>query len=383
MIGRKDNNVINTAYRFRLFPDEHQEQLIGQNLGACRWLYNRMLSDRTETYRQSGISEKRTPAWYKHLHPYCDWLKKADSLALANVQLNLEKAFDSFFSSRSGYPKFKRKSAHYDSYTTNMVNNNIVLKRRHGKAYLHLPKIPGFMKMKGGRLPGSEEKLKSATVTREPDGKYYVSLLYEMPSVKPDDHCSTDKAVGLDMSMPGLCVTSDGETIDSPHSYRKVQERLAREQRRLSHMVRGSRNYEKQRRRIARLHAKAKHQRSDFLHKLSKRLVIDYDIIGIEDLDMKGMSQALNFGKSVMDKGWGMFVSMLSYKSERAGRHLVRVSKWYPSSQICHECGTVFRKTKDLSVREWTCPHCGHHHDRDVNAALNVRDEAVRILLAA
>ena len=148
-------------------------------------------------------------------------------------------------------------------------------------------------------------------------------------------------------------------------------------------MKKGSANYEKQRRKIARLHSKIKNQRKDFVHKLSRRLVSEYDIIGVEDLNMRAMAQSLNFGKSVMDKGWGMFVTFLTYKSKRAGKHLIKVSKWFPSSQLCHECGTIFKKTKDLSAREWTCPNCGHKHNRDVNAAMNIRDEAVRIALSA
>ena len=174
----------------------------------------------------------------------------------------------------------------------------------------------------------------------------------------------------------------NGNEVDSPHSYRNTKGRIIKEQRRLSHMKKGSSNYKKQRLKIAKLYAKATHQRHDFLHQTSRKLVDDYDIIGIEDLNMKGMSQSLNYGTSVGDKGWGKFISMLEYKAEAAGKAFIKVDKWFPSSQACHVCGYVYKKTKDMSVREWTCPSCGIHHDRDENAAINIRNEAVRIYFA-
>ena len=181
------------------------------------------------------------------------------------------------------------------------------------------------------------------------------------------------------MSMHEFYVDSNGKHVDYGKPYHAMQNRIAREQRKLSHMKMGSSNYQKQRVKIAKLYAKTKHQRNDALHKLSRQLVDTYDIIGIENLNMKAMSQSLNFGKSVSDKGWGMFTTMLAYKAQRVGRRVIKVDKFFPSSQMCHECGRLNKLTKDLSVREWTCPGCGHHHDRDENAALNIRDEAVRI----
>lgn len=181
------------------------------------------------------------------------------------------------------------------------------------------------------------------------------------------------------MSMHSFYVDSDGNEVDSPHAYLHAQDRLAREQRKLSHMKKGSSNYQKQKLKIAKLYAKTTHQRNDFLHKLSRKLVDAYDIVGIEDLDMKGMSQALNFGKSVSDKGWGRFVRMITYKATDAGKRVIKISRWFPSSQMCHECGCLSKKTKDLSVREWTCPHCSTTHNRDYNAAINIKNEAVRI----
>ena len=221
--------------------------------------------------------------------------------------------------------------------------------------------------------------LKSVTVSREPSGKYYVSLLYEYQTIKPDYEIDPSKAVGLDMSMPNFYVSSREGRVDTPHAYRKMEDRLAKEQRKLSHMVKGSSNYKKQRLKVAKLHAKTKHQRNDFLHKASRKLVNNYDIIGIEDLDMQAMSRSLNYGKSVADKGWGKFVSMLMYKAKAIGKVAIKVDKLFPSSQTCHECGCVSKLTKDLSVREWDCPQCGAHLYRDNNAAINLEAEAVRI----
>ena len=375
-------NVDRIAFRFYGEPTDEQKQKLNQNMGACRWLYNRMLYDRSKSYEYFGRSEIRTPAWYKHLS-CCPWLKEADSLALANVQLNLDKAFSSFFEGRSGYPKFKKKSDHYDSYTTNISSagaENVrfhVNRKTHG--FLKLPKIPGEIRITAHRSIPKNGILKSVTVTHEPDGRYYFSLLYEVPKHDARRNINTDKAIGLDMSMHEFYVDSEGNHIDYGRPYHDLQNRIGREQRKLSHIKKGSSNYRKQHMKIAKLCAKAKHQRSDALHKLSRRLVDSYDIIGIEDLNMKAMAQSLNFGKSVGDKGWGMFTVMLDYKAKALGKKVIRVDKFFPSSQTCHECGAVSKVTKDLSVREWTCPHCGHHHDRDENAALNIRDEAVRI----
>ena len=375
-------DVDRIALRFCGMPTSAQMETLNQTLGACRWLYNRMLYDRSACYKHTGESLNLTPAWYKHLS-CCQWLKEVDSLALANVQLHLNRAFGNFFNGKSAYPKYKRKADHYDSYTTNIASKGATnLRFRMGKrktGFLTLPKIDGEIRVRAHRTVPAHGVLKSVTVTHEPDGKYYFSLLYEVPHEEICHDIDLDNAIGLDMSMHNFCVDSNGKHIDYGKLYHAMQNRIAREQRKLSHMEKGSSNYHKQRVKIAKLSAKAKHQRSDALHKLSRQLVDTYDMIGIEDLNMRAMSQSLHFGKSVGDKGWGMFTSMLAYKAHRAGKRVIKVGKFFPSSQMCHECGRLHKLTKDLAVREWTCPDCGHHHDRDENAALNIRDEAVRI----
>ena len=374
----KSEEVTHIAYRFLALPDDEQKIMFSKTFGCVRYLYNRMLDDKSKAYKNFGEKLNLTPAWYKHLS-CCRWLSEVDSLALANVQLNLNSAFTNFYEGRADYPKLKKKSDHHDSYTTNMVNGNIKLRYSNHYMYLSLPKIPGEVKVRNHRPIRQGGELKSVTVSREPNGKYYVCLLFEYAKKKVIYDIDPDNAIGLDMSMHAFYIDSNGNTVDTPHPYLRIQEGLAKEQRKLSHMKKGSSNYRKQRKKISALYAKTKHQRNDFLHKLSRKLVDTYDIIGIEDLNMHGMSQSLNFGKSVSDKGWGMFTVMLNYKAEELGKKVIRIDKWFPSSQMCNNCGCTSKQIKDLSVREWICPHCGTQHNRDENAAINIKNEAIRI----
>ena len=210
-------------------------------------------------------------------------------------------------------------------------------------------------------------------------GGYTATILfeYETQALEP---VRPVHIVGLDYASHGLYVSSDGEQADYPRFYRQMEPRLMREQRRLSHMVKGSGNWVKQKRRIAKLAAKVRNQRADFLHKTANRLAARYDCVGVEDLDMKDMSQSLALGKSTMDNGYGMFRTMLAYKLERQGKQLVTVDRFYPSSQLCSDCGYRNKDTKNLYIREWTCPDCGVWHDRDVNAATNIMHETRRLV---
>lgn len=374
MIKRKNANVDNKAYRFRIEPDAEQQVFFAKTFGCCRYVWNRMLADRKKYYEETGKTLKNTPAAYKK-DPACPWLLEIDSLAFANVQLHLDGAYDSFFKGNSGLPKFKKKNISRESYTTNMVGDNIKL----NGDMLKLPKLQTPVKVVMHRPIKQGGKIKSVTITKEPDGKYYASILFEYAKEEKPMQIDADKAVGLDMSMKELFVSSDGELGNCPHFYRLSEERLAKEQHKLSRMKYKSANYMRQQKKISALHAKTKHQRSDFLHKLSRDLVDRYDIICIEDLDMKAMSQALNFGKSVHDNGWGMFTRMLEYKLTEKGGTLVKIDKWFPSSKTCSQCGHK-HDSLTLADRVYVCPKCGNIIDRDLQAAINIKREGLRIV---
>ena len=362
------------AYRFRIYPDREQEKLIHKTFGCCRFVYNRMLSERKEIYEKTGKAVRLTPAKYKKEYV---WLKEVDSLALANVQLNLEAAYQKFFKEeKAGFPKFKSKHRSRKSYTTNVVNGNIRLVN----GRLRLPKV-GFIKIRQHRAVPEEYILKSVTVSMESSGKYYASLLYEYyvsESQAAGKRPEEMTILGIDFAMTGLAVFSNGECAESPMYYRKSQKKLAREQRKLSHCHRGSRGYERQRKKVARCHEKTRDQRRDYLHKLSRKIADSYDTVSVEDIDMKAMSRSLNFGKSVMDDSFGMFRVMLKYKLEDQNKDLVKVDRFFPSSKMCSRCGRV-KKELALNERIYQCG-CGNCMDRDVNAAVNIREEGRRLL---
>jgi len=365
--------MANIAYKYRLYPSIEQEIMLSKTFGCVRFIYNQMLLDRKKYYDATGEKLSNTPAQYKKDFP---WLKEVDSLALANAQMNLNTAYNNFFRNlkTNGFPKFKSKKSGKYSYTTNNQGGTIYIEC----GYIRLPKI-GKVKIKEHRKIKDIEKIKSATISKTPSGEYYVSVLVEYDSQVQQKEI--EKVLGLDFSMHELYVDSEGNTAEYPRYYRKSEERLAKEQKKLSCMKYGSNNYEKQRVKIAKLHMSISNKRKDFLHKESRKITNSYDAVCIEDLNMKSMSQVMNFGKSVSDNGWGMFVRMLEYKLEKVGKKLIKVNKFYPSSQICSVCEYQNKETKDLSLREWTCPECGTHHDRDKNAAVNIKYAGMHLLL--
>ena len=389
------DEVSNMAFCFVGYPDEGQQHAMLQNIGGCRWMWNRMKADRDLLYKEMGIYLPITPADYKDLDE-CSWLKDLDSLALANVQLRHERAYNDFFSGKKGYPRFKKKSLCRESYTTNRVGNNLRLEG----GRLTLPKVPGTVRLRCHRKIPAWYTLKSCTVSHEPDGKWMFSLLFEYKKTEwtPTDRLkrffetgdtSVLRHIGLDMSLPDLYVDSDGclpsyenagSLIIFRKAYRGLEKKIAREQRKLSRMVKHSSNYEKQCIRIAKLHARAKQQRRDFLHQTAVRLAMSYDVISIEDLDMSAMKQALRFGKSVSDNGWGMFTRILEGKCLQYGTLLIKVDKWFHSSKTCMHCGHIHKELK-LSDRTYICPKCGHVMDRDHQAAVNIDEEGLRMLM--
>ena len=374
------------AYKFRLYPDREQAELFQKTFGCCRFLYNHMLADKTEMYEKTGKMKRLTPAGYKKDYP---WLKEVDSLALANVQLHLEAAYKKYFSQeKAGHPKFKSKHRSRKSYTTNVVNGNIRVEG--GK--LRLPKA-GNVKIRCHREIPEDYVLKSVTVSMEPSGKYYAALLYEYPVSESqaggknmadrerEGAAGTPDVLGIDFAMQGMAVFSDGNRAEYPMYYRKAQERISREQRKLSRCRKGSRNYRKQQRILAKCYEKVRNQRKDYLHKLSRKIADCHDAAAVEAIDMKGMSRCLKFGKSVMDDSYGAFRNMLGYKLKDQGKELVIVGRFFPSSRMCSRCGHV-KKELRLDERIYRCG-CGNCMDRDVNAAVNIREEGRRILMSA
>lgn len=385
---KKNVNCEMVAYRFYGIPSKQDAELENKTFGCCRYLWNRMLADHNELYRQVGKVPQNTPADYKDLDE-CSWLNEVDSLALANVQINQDSAFSRFFKKEARYPKFKSKKFAKKSYTTNAVylkkkdgtyTCNIILDSKNG--LLKLPKHKDWIQLRMHREIQDGGKLKSVTVTLEADGKTYYSILVEYPKKEICHSIDPTNAIGLDMSLPKLYVDQNGASPDFPKPYRKMEQKIGKEQQKLARKKKDSKNYEKQRIKLAKQYAKAKHLRSDVLHKESCCLTNQYDVIAIEDLDMSAIQQALRFGKSVCDNGWGMFVQMLTYKCERKGKKLVKVDRWFPSSKTCCKCGHIHKELV-LTDRTYICPKCGNIMDRDEQAAKNILKEARRLIQTA
>ena len=368
--------MANRAFEFRIYPNRTQKELLARTFGCVRLVYNHYLDRKKQLWEEckQSMSYNACAKDLTSLKKEKEFLKEVDSIALQQSLRHLDTAYTNFFKRKeSGYPRFKSKRRGKQSYTTVNVNNNIRLE----DGRIRLPKL-GAVKIRQHREVPEGWLLKSVTVKRVPSGKYYVSILFEYENQIGEREI--DRVLGLDFSMPDLYVTSEGEHCGYPKYFRQEEQKLARAQRRLSKMQKGSANYRKQKVKVAKIHEKIANRRKDFLHKRSHEIAEGYDAVCIEDLDMQGMSKALHFGKSVHDDGWGMFTRMLEYKLADRGGKLVKIDRWYPSSQMCSGCGHIVPEVKDLGVRVWFCDWCLEYHDRDENAAANIRDEGHRLL---
>lgn len=374
---------MNKAIKYRVYPTTEQRILFAKTFGCCRKVYNLMLSDKIEGYKATGKFPALTPAKYKKDYPY---LKEVDSLALANKQIDLQEAFRNCFSKsrkkKNGFPKFKSAKRSRKSYTTNNQKGTVAII---DNRYIKLPKA-GKVKAVIHRIPDDNWIIKSATVSQESNGKYYVSMLFEFDEVENTYIADKTNAIGLDYASDGLYVDNNGNVGTNHKYYRESHDKLAKAQRKLSHMQ-GSRkgeeksnNYWKQLRKVNKIHRHIANQRLDNLHKISTEIVNQYDVVCVESLNMRSMSnKGFGNGKATLDNGYGMFLKMLEYKLAGRGKYFVKVDKWFPSSQICHKCGSQHPEMKDLKIRVMDCD-CGLHIDRDQNAAINIRNEGLRLL---
>ena len=359
------------AYKYRIYPNTEQKIFFAKCFGCVRFFYNKSLSDMNEIYKSTDKFKNITPASYKEDYPF---LKEVDSLALSNAQLNRNIAFKDFIKqndkSSKDKPNFKSKR-NDQSYTT---NNQGSVKISSNNRYISIPKCLRIRIKMHRTFIGT---IKSITVSRTTDNKYYMSLLVEEESkpMKP-----VDKMIGLDLGLKSLIVDSNGNKYQNHKYLTRSQKKLAREQRKLSKMMKGSNNRNKQRIKVAKLHKHIQNQRNDYLHKLSKSIIDENQIICIESLSVKDMMNDSKLARNISDVSWSKFVSMLIYKADWYGRKVVKVPSTYPSSQLCSICGYKNSITKNLTIRKWTCPKCGTIHDRDINAAKNILCKGIEIL---
>ena len=364
---------MNRGYKIRLFPTDDQIVLLNKTFGCVRFIYNAMLSDKIKHYEETGKRLNNCPSQYKKDNTF---LSEIDSFALCNAQINLNTAYRNFFKGTADFPKFKKKHKSKQSYTTNNreSHHNIRIEPNN---YLRLPKV-GLIKFKKHREFPKNAIIKSCTITKRPSGKFEASILYEWYVDEPA-LVEVKSSLGLDYSSSHFYIDNNGNEANYPHFYRKSESKLALEQRKLSKMMRDSNNYKKQKQRVAKLQEHTANQRKDFLHKLSTEIANQYDLVCVEDLDLHAQAQSLNFGKAVGDNGFGMFRTFLEYKLSERGKYFIKVDKFFASTKTCHCCGYK-NNTLTLKDREWTCPNCNSHHDRDVNAAINIKNEGLRLL---
>ncbi len=354
------------AYKYRMYPTNEQKLYFAKTFGCTRFIYNKMLADRIKSYEENKDLDIKnikypTPAQYKKEY---EWLKEVDSLALANAQMNLDKAYKNFFRDKTvGFPKFKSKKTNRFSYTTNNQNGTISVDGN----FVKIPKLKSKIKIALHRR--FKGLIKSATISKTPSNQYYISILVDTENIKLPKN---DNKIGIDLGLKEFAICSNGDRFENPKNLRKSEKRLTKLQKDLSRKQKGSKNRYKARLKVAKLHQKIANKRKDFLHKLSTKIISENQVIVLEDLKVKNMMQNHKLAKAISEVSWAEFRSMLEYKANWHDREIIIAPSNYASSQLCSKCGYKNSDVKNLALRNWTCPECGANHDRDINASINL-----------